>query len=95
MITRFNASFKDKGIYERSKGCFFIQCVRYEDDGGIRYNVYVDSMWKESWCPVRGMSVLTTDGWVNIGKTKDVGNPKEYLGLSEDEFNSIFEPIKI
>lgn len=95
----FNCAWKDKSIYEKAKGCFFIQATQYEDEHGQpKYNVYVDSLWKDKWQPVMDMSVLCNiDGknvFVPIGKIKDIGNPKEYLGLSKKEFDKTFEKIQ-
>lgn len=94
----FNCAWKDKSISEKAKGCFFIQAVMYKDElGEDRYDVSVDSLWKDIWMPVYELSILCdmngNKKWVSLGKTKDIGNPKMYNGLSKEEFNKIFKKI--
>jgi hypothetical protein len=68
-------AWKDKTIYQKAKGCFFIQGCKMKDG---TYNVMIDSLWKDKW------------QFPYIG-TIDVGNPKLMLGLTEEEFNKTFE----
>lgn len=72
----FIGAWKDKTIYQKAKGCFFIQCIKFEDG---TYNVMVDSMWKDSW-------TLPLGGAINSNN-----NPKCYFGLTEEQFNETFE----
>ena len=79
---KFNGAWRDKSIYQNAKGCFFIQCFKHtKASEDISYDVQVDSLWKPNW-------QLPLDG------IKDVGNPKVFSNLSEEDFNKTFERIK-
>ena len=77
-VENFNAAWRDKSIYENAKDCFFIQVTKHMG----KYDVFVDRMWMDSWqLPI------------GIGENIKSKNPKCYWGLSEDQFNQLFERI--
>lgn len=83
MVERFNACWKDKTIYEKAKGSFFIQVQRHVESD--TYYVMVDSLWKDSW----QLPCYDIHGRL---MTKDVGNPKIY-NLQAEEFHKMFEAL--
>lgn len=76
--------WRDENIYKKAKGVFFIQAIKFEDN---TYNVMIDSLWKDNW--QLPLEVLDENGNI-VAKTKDVGNPKLMLGLSNQQFNELF-----